>query len=144
VIVVEVRYMDYSLKASVAWEEGGSAVNQEHKVTLWIALASFFAGTTLAASVFIVLQIRARQGETKPFRPPRFIMILPPEFIGQPPNPDRTRWIPQGMYPTKEECEKDIPKLKMFMSDSNGHRQTKPFPPTTECVSLTWYNESPR
>jgi hypothetical protein len=23
-------------------------------------------------------------------------MILPPEFIGQPANPDRTRWIPQG------------------------------------------------
>jgi hypothetical protein len=119
-------------------------VTEKHKLTVWVALAAFFAGTTLAAAVFGVLEMRATHREARPFQPARFIMILPPEFIGQAPNPDRTQWIPQGMYPTKEECQKDISKQKMVMNVGNGHRQTKPFPPTTECVSLTWYNESPR
>jgi hypothetical protein len=64
--------------------------------------------------------MRATNRQTKPFQPARFIMILPPEFIGQAPNPDRTQWIPQGMYPTKEECQKDISKQKMVMNVAMG------------------------
>ena len=83
--------------------------------TVWIGLAAFFAGTTLASAVFIAIQLHARDRQPAPAEPDRYVMIVPPEFSGGQSSPDRTRWTPGYELPDQGRMRAGYSETEIFI-----------------------------
>jgi hypothetical protein len=107
-----------------------------------LKLAAIF----LVASCLLVALARSAQSQGPGAH--SYVLIVPPEFLGQRPTTSSPspQWLYMDKFATQQECEafKATAKLRIALTDGDGHHTVKSlaYPSNSACMTFAEFFES--